>query len=397
MEILAARVSRLSESQTLAMARRSRELKAKGVDVISLSLGEPDFHTPDVIKEAAKKAIDDNFSYYTHVCGYLELRQAISKKFKRDNNLDYDAEQIVVSTGAKQSIANAVLSIIGPGDDVVIPSPYWVSYLEIVKLAEGNCVLVKAGIENDFKVKPEQIRAAITPKTKLFLFSSPCNPTGSVYSKQELEAIAAVLAEYPNIYIIADEIYEHINFIGKSESIGTIPSVKDRVITINGLSKAFAMTGWRVGYMGAPKEIAKACDKIQGQITSATSSISQKACETAMQLDPSITFPMRDTFKKRRDLVYKMIQDISGMKTNLPDGAFYFFPEVSYYFGKSYNGTVINNGTDLCLYLLDNAKVALVPGAAFGDDNYVRFSYATSEDLLVKAMNRLKESLALLK
>ncbi|MGP8214819.1 MAG: pyridoxal phosphate-dependent aminotransferase [Bacteroidia bacterium] len=397
MEILSSRVSRLSESQTIAMARRSRDLKAKGIDVISLSLGEPDFTTPDVIKETAKKAIDDNFSYYTNVSGYIELRQAISKKFKRDNNLDYDAEQIVVSTGAKQSIANAVLSLINPGDEVIVPVPYWVSYLEIIELAEGKSVLIKSGIENNFKVTAAQVKMAITPKTKLFIFSSPCNPTGSVYSKKELEEIADVFAQYPSIYIISDEIYEHINFIGKTVSIGTIPSVKDRVITVNGVSKAFAMTGWRVGYLGAPKEIAKACDKIQGQITSATCSIAQKATEKAVSLDPSIITPMRDTFKKRRDTVLRIMKEIPGLKTNTPDGAFYVFPDVSYYFGKSYNGTVIKNATDLCFFLLDNAKVALVPGAAFGDDSYIRFTYAASEELLIKALERIKESLALLK
>ena len=397
MDILSSRVSGLSESQTLAMSKRSRELRAKGIDVINLSLGEPDFTTPDVVKEAAKKAIDENYSYYTPVSGYLELRQAISNKFKRDNNLDYSVDQIVVSTGAKQSIANAVLSIIDKDDEVIVPCPYWVSYLEIIKLAEGKSVVVKAGIENNFKVLPEQIEKAITPRTKMFLFSSPCNPTGSVYSRKELEGIAAVFARHPNIVIISDEIYEHINFIGKTESIGTIESVKDRVITVNGVSKAFAMTGWRVGYLGAPKAIAAACDKIQGQVTSATCSIAQKATEKAVSLDPSVITPMRDMFKKRRDTVLRMMKDIPGLKANVPDGAFYVFPDVSYYFGKAHNGTKINNATDLCFYLLDNARVALVPGAAFGDDNYIRFSYAAAEDVLVKALDRMKESLALLK
>jgi aspartate aminotransferase len=397
MQTLSSRVAHLSESQTIAMARRSRELKAQGVDVISLSLGEPDFTTPEPIKEAAKKAIDDNFSYYTHVSGYLELREAISRKFKRDNNLDYPADQIVVSTGAKQSIANAVLSIINPGDEIIVPSPYWVSYLDIIRLAEGKSVLVQTSLENDFKVTGAQIKNAITPRTRLMIFSSPCNPTGSVYSLKELEDIANALAPYPNIYIISDEIYEFINFSGKTESIGTIASVKDRVITINGVSKAFAMTGWRVGYMGAPKEVAKACDKIQGQITSATCSIAQKATETAVSLDPSITIPMCESFKKRRDLVLKLAKDIPGMKTNVPHGAFYLFPDVTAYFGKSYEGTLIKNATDLCFYLLDKAKVAIVPGAAFGNDNHVRISYATSEDMLVKAFQRLKESLSLLK
>lgn len=397
MQTLSSRVAHLSESQTIAMARRSRELKAQGVDIISLSLGEPDFTTPQVIKDAAKKAIDDNFSYYTHVSGYLELRQAISRKFKRDNNLDYSADQIVVSTGAKQSIANAVLSIVNPGDEVLVPTPYWVSYLDIIRLAEGKSVLVEASLENDFKVTGAQLKKFITPRTRLMIFSSPCNPTGSVYSRKELEDLAAAIAPHPDIYIISDEIYEFINFNGKTESIGTIPSLKDRVITINGLSKAFAMTGWRVGYLGAPKEIAKACDKIQGQITSATCSIAQKAAETAVSLDPAITKPMCDTFKKRGDLVLKMMKDIPGLKTNVPHGAFYVFPDVSHYFGKSYNGTLIKNATDLCFYLLDNAKVAIVPGAAFGNDNHIRISYATSEDVLVKAFLRIKESLSHLK
>lgn len=397
MQTLSSRVAHLSESQTIAMARRSRELRAQGVDVISLSLGEPDFKVPDVIKEAAKKAIDDNFSYYTHVSGYVELRQAICKKFKRDNNLDFTPEQIVVSTGAKQSIANAVLSIVSPGDEVIVPSPYWVSYLDIVRLAEGKAILVETSLDNDFKVTGAQIKKAITPRTRLMIFSSPCNPTGSVYIRKELEDIAEAIAPHPNVYIISDEIYEYINFVGKTESIGTIPSVKDRVITINGLSKAFAMTGWRVGYLGAPKEIAKACDKIQGQITSATSSISQKAAETAVLLDPKITEPMRDTFKKRRDLVLKLMKDIPGMKCNLPAGAFYVFPDVRSYFGKSFEGTLVKNATDLCFYILDKAKVAIVPGAAFGDDNHVRISYATSDDQLIKAFTRIKEALAQLK
>lgn len=396
MQTLSSRLARLSESQTIAMARRSRELKAQGINVIDLSLGEPDFNTPQVIKDAAKKAIDDNFSHYTHVSGYLELRQAVAQKFKRDNLLDFDADQIVVSTGAKQSIANAVLSIINPGDEVLIPSPYWVSYLDIVKLAEGKAILVEAGLDNDFKVTASQLKKAITPRTRLMIFSSPCNPTGSVYSMKELEEIAAVFAEYPGIYIISDEIYEHINFIGKHHSIGTIASVKDRVITVNGLSKAFAMTGWRVGYLGASKEIAKACDKIQGQVTSATCSIAQKAAYTAVLLDPSITYPMRDTFHKRRDKVLALMKGIPGLKANKPDGAFYVFPDITYYIGKSYEGTLIKNATDLCFYLLDKARVALVPGAAFGNDNYIRFTYSASEEILTEALKRMKETLALL-
>lgn len=397
MQTLSSRLARLSESQTLAMTRRSRELRAQGIDVINLSIGEPDFSTPQVIKDAAKKAIDDDFSHYTPVSGYLELRQAIAQKFKRDNNLDFGADQIVVSTGAKQSIANAVLSIINPGDEVIIPVPYWVSYLEIIKLAEGKSVLVEAGIENDFKVTASQLKKAITPRTKLMIFSSPCNPSGSVYSQKELEEIAEMFASHPGIYIISDEIYEHINFIGKHHSMGAIASIKDRVITVNGLSKAFAMTGWRVGYLGASKEIAKACDKIQGQITSATCSIAQKAAYTAVLLDPSITYSMRDTFKKRRDTVLALMKDIPGLKANVPDGAFYIFPDITYYIGKSCEGTMIKNATDLCYYLLDKALVALVPGAAFGNDNYLRFSYSAAEEVLVEALKRMKKALANLK
>lgn len=397
MQTLSSRLARLSESQTIAMARRSRELKAQGIDVINLSLGEPDFSTPQVIKDAAKKAIDDDFSHYTHVSGYLELRQAVAQKFKRDNNLHFDADQIVVSTGAKQSIANVVLSIINPGDEIIIPVPYWVSYLDITKLAEGKPVFVEAGIDNDFKVTADQLKKAITPKTKLMIFSSPCNPTGSVYTQKELEEIAAVFAEHTGIYIISDEIYEHINFIGEHHSIGTIASVKDRVITVNGLSKAFAMTGWRVGYIGASKEIAKACDKIQGQITSATCSIAQKAAYTAVLLDPSVTYSMRDTFRKRRDTVLTLMKDIPGLKVNKPEGAFYVFPDITYYIGKSYKGTMIKNATDLCFYLLDKALVALVPGAAFGNDNYIRFTYSAAEEVLIEALKRMKEALSHLK
>ncbi len=404
MAILSSRVTGLSESQTIAMTRRSRELKAQGVDVVNLSIGEPDFTTPEPIKEAAKKAIDENFSYYTHVSGYLELREAIARKFKRDNNLDFTADQIVVSTGAKQSIANAVLSLVNPGDEVIVPVPYWVSYLDIIKLAEGKPVLVEGGMEKDFKVTGSQIRKVITPRTKLLIYSSPCNPTGSVYSRSELEDIAAVITDHPSIYVISDEIYEFINFVGKTESIGAIPSIKDRVITINGVSKAFAMTGWRVGFMGASKEIAKACDKIQGQITSATCSIAQKAVERAVTLDPKVTTAMVGTFRKRRDLVLKLMKDIPGLKTNIPQGAFYLFPDVSYYFGKTYKSNdqkinspvTVKNGTDLCFYLLEQAEVALVPGAAFGNDRHIRISYATSEELLVKAFERIRKALALL-
>ncbi|MBL7910727.1 MAG: pyridoxal phosphate-dependent aminotransferase [Bacteroidia bacterium] len=392
---LSNRVNKISESQTIAMARKSRELKAAGIDIISLSLGEPDFSTPQIIKDFAKKAIDDNFSYYTHVSGYLELREAICGKFKRDNNLVYTADQIVVSTGAKQSIANAVLCLINPGDEVIIPAPFWVSYLEILKLAEGTPVIVDTKIDADFKITPAQLEKAITPKSRLIMLSTPCNPTGSVYTKAELKALAEVIAKHEELYIISDEIYEHINFVGGHESFAQFDFIKERVITINGVSKGFAMTGWRGGIMAAPKWIAQACDKMQGQFTSATCSITQKAMHKAMELDyDTYIKPMRDAFLKRRDLVLSLMKEIPGLKTNVPQGAFYVYPEVTYYFGKKYKDHVINNATDLSLYLLDEGHLALVPGAAFGDDIYIRFSYATSEENLKEALKRMKEALA---
>ena len=392
---LSDRVNRISESQTIAMARKSRELKAQGVDIISLSLGEPDFPTPQVIKEAAKKAIDDNFSYYTHVSGYLELREAICKKFKRDNGLDYTPEQIVVSTGAKQSIANAVLCLVNPNDEVIIPAPFWVSYLEILKLAEGTPVIIDTTIESDFKITAAQLEKAITPKSRLIMLSTPCNPTGSVYTKEELKSLAEVVAKHPELYILSDEIYEHINFVGGHESFAQFDFIKDRVITINGVSKGFAMTGWRGGIMAGPTWVAQACDKMQGQFTSATSSITQKAMHTAMELDDATYIkPMRDAFLKRRDLVLKGMSEIEGFKTNVPQGAFYVYPEVSYYFGKKYKEHSISNGTDLTMFLLAEAHVAVVPGAAFGEDRYIRFSYATSEANLTEALRRMKEALA---
>lgn len=394
---LSDRINLISESQTIAMARKSRELKAQGVDIISLSLGEPDFATPEVVKQAAIKAINDNFSYYTHVSGYVELREAIAKKFKRDNNLDYSADDIVVSTGAKQSIANAVLCLINPGDEVIIPAPFWVSYLEILKLAGGVPVIINTSIENDFKITAEELKAHITPKTRMMMFSTPCNPTGSVYSKQELRAIADVVKQHDELYIMSDEIYEHINFVGGHESMAQFSDIKDRVITINGVSKGFAMTGWRGGIMAAPRWIAQACDKMQGQFTSGTCSITQKAMHAAMELPAESTHYMRDAFLKRRNLVLELIKDIPGFKTNVPDGAFYVYPEVSALFGKSHNGFVINNATDLSMFLLDVAHVALVPGAAFGDDKYIRFSYATSEDKLTEALRRMKEAIEKLK
>ena len=395
---LSDRINKISESQTIAMARKSRELKANGIDIISLSLGEPDFNTPDVIKEAAKKAIDDNFSYYTHVSGYLELREAICKKFKRDNGLDYSPDEIVVSTGAKQSIANAVLCIVNPGDEVIIPAPFWVSYLEILKLAEGKPVMIDTTIESDFKMSPEQLEKSITSKTRLIMLSTPCNPTGSVYNREELKALAQVIIKYPELYIISDEIYEHINFIGGHQSFAQFDFIKERVITINGVSKGFAMTGWRGGIMAAPKWIAQACDKIQGQFTSATSSITQKAIHKAMELDfDTYIKPMRDAFLKRRDLVLRLMSEIPGLKTNVPQGAFYVYPEVSYYFGKKYKDYLILNATDLTLYLLDEGHLALVPGAAFGEDRYIRFSYATNEENLIEALKRMKDALSKLK
>lgn len=392
---LSERVLRIAESQTIAMARKSRELKAQGIDIISLSLGEPDFPTPDIIKAAAKKAIDDNFSYYTHVSGYLELREAICKKFKRDNNLDYTPDEIVVSTGAKQSIANAVLCLVNPGDEVIVPAPFWVSYLEILKLAEGKPVVLNAGVEQDFKITAQQLQAVLTDKTKLIMMSSPCNPTGSVYSKEELKALAAVIAKHPGVFVLSDEIYEHINFCGGHQSFAQFPEIKDRVITINGVSKGFSMTGWRGGIMAAPKWIAEACDKMQGQFTSATSSITQKAMHKAMELDyETYIRPMRDAFLKRRDLVMDHIKKIPGLKCNVPQGAFYVYPEVSAYLGKSFNGKKIMTASDLSLYLLEHSHLAVVPGAAFGEDRYIRISYATSEDKLVEAMKRLKEGLS---
>lgn len=396
MEILSNRILNMAESETLAMTAKARELKAQGKDVISLSIGEPDFNTPDAVKEAAKKAIDDNFTHYPPVPGYPDLREAICTKFKRDNNLDFKPEQIVVSTGAKQSIYQLVQCLVNPGDEVIIPTPFWVSYKEIVRVAEGKCVYVKTKIENDFKVTPQQLEEAITPRTKLIMFSSPSNPTGMLYTKGELKAIADVVAKHDNIFIMADEIYEHINFVGKHESIAQFENVRDRVITVNGVAKGFAMTGWRIGFIAAPTVIAKACNKLQGQVTSATCSIAQKATVCAMLMDPATSpdiINMRNIFQKRRDMVYKLLCDIPGVKVRLPQGAFYFFPEVSSYYGKSYGEYKINNSTDLAMYLLNEANVATVMGSAFGDDNCIRLSYATSEELLVEALRRIKEAL----
>ncbi len=394
---LSDRINRLTESETLAMARKSRELKALGHDVINLSLGEPDFFTPDRIKEAAKNAIDQNYSFYTPVNGYLDLRQEISGKLKRDNGLDYDAEHIVVSTGGKQAIANTVMCLVNPGDEVIIHTPYWVSYKQIVNMADGKEIYLEAGIENNFKITPVQLENAITANTRLFMFSSPCNPTGSVYNKEELRALADVFNRYPHVYILSDEIYEHINFSGKHESIAQFPEIKDRVILVNGVSKGFAMTGWRVGYLAANAEIAKACSKLQGQFTSGTCSIAQRAALEAMQMDPEETKGMLEKFRQRRDLVLSLLKDIPGLQTNQPNGAFYLFPDVSAYFGKSDGETTIKNAPDLCMFILNKVHVALVPGDAFGSPTCLRFSYATSQDLLIEAVDRIKKALQTLK
>ncbi|MEI6766774.1 MAG: pyridoxal phosphate-dependent aminotransferase [Bacteroidota bacterium] len=400
MKILSDRINNLSESETLAMTQRSRELKAKGFDVINLSIGEPDFNTPERIKQAGKEGIDKNFTHYTPVSGYLDLREAICTKLKRDNNLNFTPDQIVVSNGAKQSIANVMLSLVNPGDEVIVPAPYWVSYKELVKLAEGVSVVIPGTIENNFKITPAQLEQAITPKTKVFIFSSPCNPTGSVYSKDELHALAEVFARNKHVFIIADEIYEYINFTGKTESIARFTAIKDQVIIVNGVSKGYAMTGWRIGYIAAPKIIAKACDKMQGQITSAPSSIAQRAALEALLTAPDALKElgvMLQAFHERRDLLIELLKEIPNIKTNIPEGAFYVFPDVSWYYGKSDGTTLVKDGSDLSFYLLDKVHVALVPGSAFGDPNCIRISYATSDSQLIEAARRIKEALACLK
>lgn len=394
MTVLSQRIENLSESQTIKMAKLGRELSAKGVSVINLSFGEPDFSTPQYIKDAAKDAMDKNFTYYTPVSGYPDLRKAIADKLKRENNLDYTFDQIVVSTGAKQSLANAILCLINPGDELIVPTPYWVSYSEMVKLAEGVSVFIDATVENNFKITPQQLEAAITPKTKMFMFSSPCNPTGSVYSKEELAGLVKVFEKYPNIYIISDEIYEHINFVGGHQSIAQFDSVKNRVILVNGFSKSFAMTGWRIGYMATTKEIANACDKLQGQITSGTCSITQKAAVAACNGGLESVYKMRDAFQKRRDLVYSLLTEIDGVKLNLPDGAFYFFPDITAFLGKSFNGTPINTAEELSLFILNEAHVSTVTGEAFGNPDCIRISYAASEEDLITAMSNIKKALS---
>lgn len=392
---LSDRINNMQESATIKMAKMSRELKAQGHDVIDLSLGEPDFDTPKYIKDAAKTAIDKGYTKYTPVPGYPELRKAIVQKFRKDNNLDYTTEQIVVSTGAKQSIANVVLSLINPGDEVLLPAPYWVSYAAIAEVAEGKCIEIPTTIDNNFKVTAELLEKYITPKTKLMIFSSPCNPTGSVFSRAELKAIADVVKKHPNLFVLCDEIYEYINYTNeKHTSLAEFSDIKEQVITVNGFSKAFAMTGWRLGYIGAPLAIAKACDKIQGQFTSAPCSITQKAGEAALLGDLTPSFEMVKEFKKRRDIVYNLLKEIPGLKVNLPDGAFYFFYDVSAYFGKSFNGNTLKTPEDISLYLLSEAKVAVVSGESFGDKNCLRLSYATSEEKLREACKRMKEAFA---
>ena len=393
-QLLSERILNMATSATLAMAAKARELKAEGKDIIGLSLGEPDFNTPDFIKDAAKTAIDENYNSYTPVDGYAELKQAIITKFKRDNNLTYQPSQIVVSTGAKQCLANVALVLLNEGDEVILPCPYWVSYADIVKLSDGVPVEVVTSIETDFKMTPQQLEAAITPKTKMIWFSSPCNPSGSVYSKSELRALADVLKNYPNIYIVSDEIYEHINFVGAHASMAEFDDMYDRTITINGVSKAFAMTGWRIGFLGAPEAIARACNKMQGQITSGANCIAQRAVITALEASPTKVQYMIDEFKVRRNLILGLLNDIDGFTCNTPEGAFYVFPDVTAFFGKTLNGTLIKNATDFSLYLLESALVATVTGDAFGNPNCIRISYAASQDQIIEAINRIKKAVS---
>jgi aspartate transaminase len=393
-QYLSDRINAMEVSATLGMAAKTRELKAEGKDIIGLSLGEPDFDIPDFIKEAAIEAIQQNYSKYTPIDGYLELREAICEKFKRDNNLNYKPSQIVVSTGAKQCLANVALAMLNPGDEVIFPAPYWVSYKEIAKMAGGVPIEVHTTIENNFKITPAQLEAAITPKTKMVWFNTPCNPSGSIYSKAELEALAVVLRKHPHIFILSDEIYEYINFTNERvTSIAEIDSLYERTITVNGMSKAFAMTGWRIGYMGAPEWIAKACAKVQGQVTSGANAIAQRASIAALKAPKSKIQYMVDEFKRRRDLVLELLNEIEGFKLNIPEGAFYVFPDISSFFGKTLRGRIINNASDFSLYLLEEAMVATVTGEAFGDANCIRFSYAASEKDLREAIRRIKESL----
>ena len=394
MNQLSDRINNLSTSATLAMAAKARELRAEGKDIIGLSLGEPDFNTPDFVKQAAIDAINQNYNSYTPVDGYAELKDAIITKFKRDNGLDYSKPQIVVSTGAKQALFNVASVMLNPGDEVILPCPYWVSYSDIVKLNEGVPVEVKTDIKNDFKMTAEQLRAAITPKTKMIWYSSPCNPSGSVYSKDELRALADVLQEHPNIYVVSDEIYEHINFIGGHYSMAQFDDMYNRTITVNGVSKAFAMTGWRIGYIGAPDWIARACNKIQGQITSGANCIAQRAVISALEADPARIQYMVDEFKERRQLILSLLDDLDGFATNEPEGAFYVFPDVSAHFGKTIKGKAINNASDFSLFLLEEAHVATVTGEAFGNPNCIRISYAASQEQINEAVKRIKTALS---
>ncbi len=394
---LSDRLNRLAPSATLAMSQKSGEMKAQGIDVINMSVGEPDFNTPDHIKEAAKKAIDENYSRYSPVPGYMELRKAIVNKLKNENGLEYSVNEILVSNGAKQSVCNTVMALVNDGEEVIIPAPYWVSYPQMVKLAGGTPVIVEAGFEQNFKMTPEQLEAAITPKTRMIILCSPSNPTGSVYSAEELEALAEVVKKHDNLYVLADEIYEHINYIGKHHSIAHVDGMRERTIIVNGVSKAYAMTGWRIGFIAAPEWIVKGCNKLQGQYTSGPCSVSQKAAEAAYTTSQECVETMRKAFERRRDLIVELASQIPGLEVNKPEGAFYLFPKCSSFFGKSYNGKTINNSTDLAMFLLEVGHVATVGGDAFGDPYCFRMSYATSDDNIREAMKRIKDTLALLK
>lgn len=394
---LSNRLNRLAPSQTLAMSQKSGEMKAQGIDVINMSVGEPDFNTPDHIKEAAKKAVDENFSRYSPVPGYMDLRKAIVAKLKNENNLDYTTSEILVSNGAKQSVCNTVMALVNDGEEVIIPAPYWVSYPQMVKLAGGTPVIVNAGFEQNFKMTPEQLEAAITPKARMLILCSPSNPTGSVYTKDELEALAEVIKRHDDLFVLADEIYEHINYVGKHESIAQFPGMKERTIIVNGVSKAYAMTGWRIGFIAAPEWIVKGCNKLQGQYTSGPCSVSQKAAEAAYTTSQECVETMRKAFERRRDLIVELAKGIPGLEVNCPQGAFYLFPKCSGFYGKSYEGKTINNSTDLAMFLLEEGHVATVGGDAFGDPECFRMSYATSDDNIREAMRRIKETLAKLK
>lgn len=397
MELLSERLRRLKPSATVAMNQKTKDLQAQGIDIINLSVGEPDFNTPDHVKEAAKKAIDENYSFYTPVAGYPELRQAIVRKLKRENNLEYKPDEIVVSNGAKHAIANTIMSLVDKGDEVVIPSPYWVSYADLVTLAEGTNVIVKTRLEDNFKMSAGMLEEAITPRTKALILCSPSNPTGSVYSYEEMSALADVLRRYPQVFVIADEIYEHINFVGRHVSMAQFEGLRERVITVNGVSKAYAMTGWRIGYMAAAPWIVKACINLQGQFTTGASSIAQRASIAALDGDPQVVENMRQAFERRKKLIVGLVSEIPGIRLAIPDGAFYIFPDVSAFYGKQYNGFVIKNSDDMSLFLLDQGHIATVPGSAFGEDTCIRISYATSDEKISEAIRRMKDALALLK